>query len=73
MTQKQKASDWFWIPADHGNEAFRAALGVIASEKDGQPSPVKIAHLMAKESQEILLNTIQPEIKKGITQLQCAA
>eukprot|EP00957_Ditylum_brightwellii_P147250 11212734-Ditylum_brightwellii.AAC.1 len=27
------------VMADHGNEAFRAAVGVIASEQDGQPRP----------------------------------
>eukprot|EP00957_Ditylum_brightwellii_P186210 14175928-Ditylum_brightwellii.AAC.1 len=39
--------------ADHGNKAFQVALGVNSSEED-QPSPRKIAHLMAKESQDIL-------------------
>eukprot|EP00957_Ditylum_brightwellii_P122571 9347325-Ditylum_brightwellii.AAC.1 len=39
--------------ADHGNKAFQVALGVNASE-EGQPSPRKIAHLMAKESRYIL-------------------
>eukprot|EP00957_Ditylum_brightwellii_P071008 5396245-Ditylum_brightwellii.AAC.2 len=59
--------------ADHGSETFHVALGVNASEGDGQPKPIKIAHLLAKESHDVLLNTIAPGIHKGILQLQCAA
>eukprot|EP00957_Ditylum_brightwellii_P023844 1798799-Ditylum_brightwellii.AAC.1 len=59
--------------ADHGNEAFCIALGVIKSESDGQPRPVKVTHLLTKKVCEILLNTIQPDIQQRIVQLQGAA
>eukprot|EP00957_Ditylum_brightwellii_P119859 9145739-Ditylum_brightwellii.AAC.1 len=58
--------------ADHGNKAFQVALGVNASE-EGQSSPRKIAHLMAKDSQDILVKIIQPNIHKGTTDLHSAA
>eukprot|EP00957_Ditylum_brightwellii_P067724 5141250-Ditylum_brightwellii.AAC.1 len=54
--------------ADYGNEAFQAALGIIASKIDGQPKPIKIDHLVAKETREILMNTIQPDTTNGLTQ-----
>jgi hypothetical protein len=36
--------------ADHGNIAWRAGLTVIANEQDGQGGPVKVAHLLGKDS-----------------------
>jgi hypothetical protein len=40
--------------ADHGNIAWHAVLSIIASEKDGQGKPVKVAHLLGKDSYNVL-------------------
>eukprot|EP00957_Ditylum_brightwellii_P161678 12309689-Ditylum_brightwellii.AAC.1 len=58
---------------DHGNEAFQAALDALVRESDGHSRPVKIIHLLAKETHAILMNTIPPDIQQGISKLQSAA
>ncbi len=59
--------------ADHGNIAWRAGLTIIASENDGQGKPVKVAHLLGKDSYDILLKTAQPILDKGLRHLQDCA
>jgi hypothetical protein len=59
--------------ADHGNIAWRAGLTIIASEQDGQGEPVKVAHLLGKDSYDVLLNTAQPILNKGLSYLQDSA
>ena len=59
--------------ADHGNVAWRAGLTIIASEQDGQGEPVKVAHLLGKDSYDVLLATAQPILNEGLSQLQDSA
>jgi hypothetical protein len=40
--------------AYHGNIAWRAGLTIIASKNYGQGKPVKVAHLLGKDSYDIL-------------------
>jgi hypothetical protein len=59
--------------ADHGNIAWRAGLTIIASENEGQGEPVKVAHLLGKDSYDILLKKAQPILDEGIRHLQDCA
>jgi hypothetical protein len=59
--------------ADHGNIAWRAGLTVIANEEDGQGEPVKVAHLLGKDSYDVLCNTAQPILNEGLSYLQDSA
>jgi len=59
--------------ADHGNIAWRAGLSIIASENDGLGQPVKVAHLLGKDSYDILLKTAQPLLDMSLRQLQDCA
>jgi hypothetical protein len=51
--------------ADHGNVAWRAGLTIVASEADGQGGPVKLAHLLGKDSYNVLKNTVNPDLRMG--------
>jgi hypothetical protein len=59
--------------ADHGNIAWRAGMTIIASEQDGQGEPVKVAHLLGKDSYDVLINTAQPILNEGLSHLQDSA
>jgi hypothetical protein len=59
--------------ADHGNIAWRAGLTIIANEQDGQGEPVKVAHLLGKDSYHVLCNTAQPILNEGLSYLQGSA
>jgi hypothetical protein len=59
--------------ADHGNVAWRAGLTIIANEQDGQGEPVKVAHLLGKDSYDVLCNTAQPILNEGLSYLQGSA
>jgi hypothetical protein len=59
--------------ADHGNIAWRAGLTIICSEMDGQGEPVKLSHLLGKDSYEILENTVNPDLRKGFELLQASS
>jgi hypothetical protein len=59
--------------ADHGNIAWQAGLTVIASEEDGQGEPVKVSHLLGKDSYDVLCSTAQPILNKGLSYLQDSA
>jgi hypothetical protein len=56
--------------ADHGNVAWRAGLTIVASEADGQGEPVKLAHLLGKDSYNVLENTFNPDLRMGFRLLQ---
>ncbi len=56
--------------ADHGNVAWRAGLTIVASEADGQGEPVKLAHLLGKDSYNVLENTVNPDLRMGFRLLQ---
>ena len=51
--------------ADHGNVAWRAGLTIVASEADGQGEPVTLAHLLGKDSYNLLENTVNPDLQMG--------
>jgi len=59
--------------ADHGNVAWRAGLTIIANEQDGQGEPVKVAHLLGKDSYDVLCKTAQPMLNEGLSYLQGSA
>ena len=59
--------------ADHGNVAWRAGLTIVASEADGQGEPVKLAHLLGKDSYNVLENTINPDLRMGFRLLQSSS
>jgi hypothetical protein len=56
--------------ADHGNIAWRAGMTIIASEQDGQGKLVKVAHLLGKDSYDVLIHTAQPILNEGLSHLQ---
>jgi hypothetical protein len=58
--------------ADHGNIAWRAGMiTVIASEQqDGQGEHVRVAHLLGKDSYDMLASTAQPSLNYGLSYLQ---
>ena len=56
--------------ADHGNVAWRAGLTIIGSETDGQGEPVKLSHLLGKDSYNVLENTVNPDLQMGFKLLQ---
>jgi hypothetical protein len=56
--------------ADHGNVAWRAGLTIVGSETDGQGEPVKLAHLLGKDSYNVLENTVNPDLPMGFKLLQ---
>ena len=56
--------------ANHGNVAWRAGLTIVASEADGQGEPVKLAHLLGKDSYNVLENTVNPDLQMGFRLLQ---
>jgi hypothetical protein len=59
--------------ADHGNIAWRAGLTIIASDDDGQGEPVKVSHLLGKDSYDVLCHTAQPLLNEGLAYLQDSA
>jgi hypothetical protein len=59
--------------ADHGIFAWRAGLTIIASKQDGLGEPVKVSHLLGKDSYDILLSTAQPILDCGFRYLQDSA
>jgi hypothetical protein len=59
--------------ADHGNIAWRAGLTIICSEMDGQGEPVKLSHLLGKDSYDILEATVNPDLRKGFELLQASS
>jgi hypothetical protein len=59
--------------ADHGNVvAWRAGLTIIGSKSDGQGKPVKLAHLLGKDSYNVLENTVNHDLRKGLSLLQAS-
>jgi hypothetical protein len=59
--------------ADHGNIAWRAGLTIVCSETDGQGEPVKLSHLLGKDSYDILESTVNPDLRKGFELLQASS
>jgi hypothetical protein len=59
--------------ANHGNIAWQARITIIASEQDGQGKHVKVAHLLGKDSYDVLANTAQPLLNYGLSYLQDSA
>jgi hypothetical protein len=60
--------------ADHGNVAWGAGLtSIVGSEADGQGEPVKLAHLLGKDSYNILEKTVNPDLRKGFNLLQASS
>ncbi len=59
--------------ADHGNVAWRAGLTIMGSEADGQGEPVKLAHLLGKDSYDILEKTVNPDLRKAFELLQASS
>jgi hypothetical protein len=59
--------------ADHGNVAWRAGLTIVGSETDGLGEPVKLAHLLGKDSYNVLENTVNPDLQKGFGLLQASS
>jgi hypothetical protein len=60
--------------ADHGHIlARRAGLTIVCSETDGQGEPVKLFHLLGKDSYDILESTVNPDLWKGFELLQASS
>ena len=59
--------------ADHGNIAWRAGLTIVAREQDRLGEPVKVSHLLGKDSYDVLLSTAQPILDYGFRLLQDSA
>jgi hypothetical protein len=59
--------------ADHGNVAWRAGLTIVGSEADGQGEPVKLAHLLGKDSHIDLEKTVNPDLQKAFELLQASS
>jgi hypothetical protein len=59
--------------ADHGNVAWRAGLTIVASEANGQEEPVKLAHLLGKDSYNVLDTTVNPDLQMGFRLLQSSS
>jgi hypothetical protein len=59
--------------ADHGNVAWRARLTIVGSEADGHGGPVKLAHLLGKDSYDILEKTVNPDLRKAFDLLQASS
>jgi hypothetical protein len=59
--------------ADHGNVAWRAGLTIVGSEADGQGEPVKLAHLVGKDSYGVLEKTVNPDLRKAFELLQASS
>jgi hypothetical protein len=57
---------------DRGNIAWQAGLTIVCSEMDGQGGPVKLSHLLGKDSYDILENTVNPDLRKGFELLQAS-
>jgi hypothetical protein len=52
--------------------AWRAGLTIIGSKSDGQGKPVKLAHLLGKDSYNVLENTVNHDLRKGLSLLQAS-
>jgi hypothetical protein len=48
-------------------------MTIIASEQDGQGKPVKVAHLLGKDSYDVLIHTAQPILNESLSHLQDSA
>jgi hypothetical protein len=59
--------------ADHGNIAWPAGLTVIANEQNGQGEPLKVVHLLGKDSYDVLCNTAQPILNEDLSYHQDSA
>jgi hypothetical protein len=59
--------------ADHGNVAWRAGLTIVGSEADEQGEPVELAHLLGKDSYDILEKTVNPDLQQGFNLLQASS
>ncbi len=59
--------------ADHGSVAWGARLAIVGSEADGQGEPVKLAHLLGKDSYDILEKTVNPDLRKAFELLQASS
>ena len=59
--------------AYHGNIAWWAGLTIICSKMDGQGEPVKLSHLLGKDSYDILEATVNPDLRKGFELLQASS
>jgi hypothetical protein len=59
--------------ANHGNVAWRAGLTIVASEADGQGEPAKLAHLLGKDSYNVLENTVNSDLRMDFRLLQSSA
>jgi hypothetical protein len=53
--------------ANHGNIAWRAGLTIVCSETDGQGEPVKLSHLLCKDSYD------NPDLRKGFELFQASS
>jgi hypothetical protein len=60
--------------ADHGKVIWKAGLNIMGSETDGQGEPVKLAHLLGKDSYNVLFeNTVNPDLQKSFMLLQSSS
>jgi hypothetical protein len=58
--------------ADHWHVAWRAGLTIMGNKADGQGGPVKLAHLLWKDSYRILEKTKNLDLQKAFNLLQAS-
>jgi hypothetical protein len=59
--------------ANQGNVAWTAGRTIMRSKSNGQGEPVKLAHLLGKDSYSILENTVNSDLQKGFSLLHQAS